>query len=58
MPLTTTHPIPVSRIDGAPGPRVRRAGLVLRPERDLSGPLAEVRAWADEAGVALVGAED
>jgi NAD+ kinase len=58
MPPATTHPIPAPRIDGAPGPRVRRAGLVLRPERDLSGPLDEVRAWADDAGVALVGAED
>ena len=37
---------------------MRRAGLVLRPERDLSGPLDEVSAWADDAGVALVGAED
>jgi NAD+ kinase len=58
MPPATTHPIPAPRVDGAPGPRVRRAGLVLRPERDLSGPLDEVRAWADDAGVALVGAED
>jgi len=54
MPRATTDPIPVPRVDGAPGPRVRRAGLVLRPERDLSGPLAEVRAWADEAGVVLL----
>jgi NAD+ kinase len=58
MPRATTDPIPVPRVDGPPGPRVRRAGLVLRPERDLSGPLAEVRAWADEAGVVLVGVDD
>jgi NAD+ kinase len=49
---------PPARFDRAAGPRVARVGLVLRPERDLRAPLEEVRAWAAEAGVALVGAED
>jgi NAD+ kinase len=36
---------------------VTRVGLVLRPERDLSAALEEIRAWAVAAGVALVGSE-
>jgi len=34
---------------------VKRVGLVLRPERDLSGALEEIRAWAAASAVALVG---
>lgn len=34
--------------------RVRRLALVLRPERDLSEPLAEVRRWSAAADVGLV----
>jgi NAD+ kinase len=36
---------------------VRRIGLVLRPDRDLSEALGEIRAWSAEAGVALVGSD-
>jgi NAD+ kinase len=38
-----------------PQPRVRRLGLVLRPERAMARELDEVREWAAAAGVALVG---
>lgn len=36
---------------------VRRVGLVLRPERELGEVLATISAWADGAGLALVGSE-
>jgi NAD+ kinase len=36
---------------------VRRAALVLRPERDLSVALEQIRVWAAAAGVALAGAD-
>src|SRR3954468_117669 len=36
---------------------VRRVGLVLRPERDLSHALDQIRAWASAAGVTLVGTD-
>jgi NAD+ kinase len=39
-------------------PLVRRLGLVLRPDSDVSEALAEVRAWAAETGVVLVGSRD
>ena len=35
---------------------VRRVALVVRPERDLTAALEEVRVWAAATGVALVGA--
>lgn len=41
---------------GKQRPPVRRLALVLRPERDLSEPLAQLCAWAAEAQVELVGA--
>jgi NAD+ kinase len=37
------------------GTPLRRLALVLRPERDLTEPLAEIRAWAIAAQVELVG---
>src|SRR2546423_14921657 len=36
---------------------VRRVGLVLRPERDLSHALDQIGAWASAAGVTLVGTD-
>ena len=36
---------------------VRTLGLALRPERDLAGPLEQVRGWAQAYGVALAGLE-
>jgi NAD+ kinase len=36
---------------------VRRVALVIRPERDLSDSLEQIRAWAASAGVELVGAD-
>ena len=36
---------------------MRRVALVLRPERDLSAALAEIRAWATATGVTLFGAD-
>ncbi|HET7048930.1 MAG TPA: NAD(+)/NADH kinase [Solirubrobacteraceae bacterium] len=36
---------------------MRRLGLVIRPERDLSDSLEKIRAWATSAEVELVGAE-
>jgi NAD+ kinase len=38
-------------------PGVRHVGLVLRPERDLRHVIDQIRAWAEERGVALVGPE-
>jgi NAD+ kinase len=35
--------------------RVRRVGLVLRPDRDLSDALEEIRSWSIAEGVTLVG---
>ncbi|MGA2925376.1 MAG: NAD(+)/NADH kinase [Solirubrobacteraceae bacterium] len=39
------------------GSGVRRVALVLRPERDLTFALEEIRVWATHSGVALVGVD-
>lgn len=39
------------------GRGTRRIGLVLRPHRDLDGPLRQIEAWAGDTGVALVGVD-
>lgn len=41
----------------APGP-AKRLGLVLRPEREMGAVLDRVAAWAQAAGVTLVGARE
>jgi NAD+ kinase len=49
---------PVTEHPRQPSTPVRRLGLVLRPERDLSEPLAQICAWAAAAQVELVGATE
>ena len=55
LPISTDQ---ISRVtDGEARPGVTRVGLMLRPQRDLHHVVEQIVAWADEAGVALVGAE-
>jgi NAD+ kinase len=57
--MMTSRP-PGERDVGLPreaAPGIRKAALVLRPERDLDKALQQIRVWAAVAGATLVGAE-
>src|SRR5437764_3909602 len=43
--------------NGAGTGRLRKVGLVLRPERDLHTALDEICAWAADSGVSLLGSD-